>query len=60
MNNNLISDENNNEFSTNCVALTIRKDYRFTIISNVVNAAKRVSFKVLANIGILNFLTMIF
>ena len=60
MNINLITDENNNEFNTNCVALTIRKDYRFTIISNAVNAAKRVSFKVLSNIGILNFLTMIF
>lgn len=59
MNNKLISDENNNEFSTNCLSLTIRKDYRFTIFSNIVTAAKRVSFKVLANVGILHFLNII-
>ena len=60
MNMNLITEENNNEFNTNCLALTIRKDYRFTIFSNIVNTAKRVSFKVLANFGILNFLNIIF
>ena len=55
-----INCENNNEFSTNCLALTIRKDYRFTVVSNIANTAKRISLKVLANIGMLNFLTMIF
>lgn len=59
MNNNLITDETNNEFNTNCLALTIRKDYRSTILSNTVNTVKRVSFKVLVNIGLLNFLGII-
>lgn len=59
MNNNLITDETNNEFNTNCLALTIRKDYRSTILSNTVNTVKRVSLKVLVNIGLLNFLGII-
>lgn len=60
MNSNLITDETNNEFSTNCLSLTIRKDYRLTILSNTVDTVKRVSFKILVNIGMLNFLGMIF
>lgn len=60
MNNNLITDETNNEFNTNCLALTIRKDYRSTVLSNTVNTVKRVSLKVLVNIGLLNFLGIIF
>ena len=56
--NNLITEENNNEFNTNCLALTIRKDYRLTIFSNSVNTIKRVSFKVLMNFGLLNFLNL--
>ena len=60
MNNNLITYENNNEFNTNCLALTIRKDYRLTILSNAIDVVKRVSLKVLLNFGILNFLSIIF
>ena len=60
MNNNLITNETNNEFNTNCLALTIRKDYRLTIIENTFNTVKRVSLKVLVNLGMLNFLSMIF
>ena len=60
MNNNLITEDSNNEFNTNCLALTIRKDYRLTILSNAINTAKRISFKVLVNIGMLNFLNIIF
>jgi len=60
MNINLIADENNNEFNINCLSLTIRKDYRLTIFSNVVNTIKRFSFKVLVNVGMLNFLSTIF
>jgi len=56
--NNLITEETNNEFNTNCLALTIRKDYRFTVFSNTVNTIKRVSFKVLMNFGLLNFLNL--
>jgi len=60
MNTNLITDENNNEFNTNCLALTIRRNYRLTILANAVNAVKRVSLKVLVNFGMLNFLNIIF
>lgn len=60
MNNNLITNETNNEFNTNCLALTIRKDYRLTVTRNVLNAVKRVSLKVLVNFGMLNFLSIIF
>lgn len=60
MNNNLITNETNNEFNTNCLALTIRKDYRLTVTQNALNTVKRVSFKVLVNFGMLNFLNIIF
>lgn len=59
MDNSLINDETNNEFNTNCLALTIRKDYRLTVFSNTINTIKRVSFKILMNYGLLNFLSMI-
>lgn len=58
--NNSITNETNNEFNTNCLALTIRKDYRLTITQNALNTVKRISIKVLFNIGMLNFLNMIF
>jgi len=57
---NNFDDETNNEFNTNCLALTLRKDYRSTIISNFFFATQRISLKVLVNVGILNFLTIIF
>lgn len=55
-----MNNDNNNEFSSNCLALTIRKDYRLTVFFNVINTIKRVSFKVALNIGMLNFLNIIF
>lgn len=60
MNNYTETNETNNQFSTNCLALTIRKDYRSTVASHIANTVKRVSFKLLFNIGLLNFLTIIF
>lgn len=60
MNDNLITNENNNEFNTNCLALTIRKDYRLTVALNALTTAKRVLFKVLVNFGMLNFLSIMF
>ena len=59
MNNNLITDETNNEFNTNCLALTIRKDYRLTIASNVFDTFTRGFFKDLFNIGMLNVLSLL-
>lgn len=52
-------EETNNEFNTTCLALTIRKDYRLTVLSNTIGTIKRLSFKVLMNYGLLNFLSMI-
>lgn len=60
MNNNLNTDEIHELFSTNCLALTIRKDYRSTVVSHIVSTAKRVSFKLLFNVGLLNLLAIIF
>lgn len=60
MNNYTETNETNEQFSTNCLALTIRKDYRLTVASHIANTVKRVSFKLLFNVGLLNFLTMIF
>ena len=60
MNNYTETNETNEQFSTNCLALTIRKDYRLTVASHIANTFKRVSFKLLFNVGLLNFLTMIF
>jgi len=55
-----MNNENNNEFASNCLALTIRKDYRLTVFFNIINTIKRVSFKVAFNVGMLNFLNIIF
>ena len=52
-------EETNNEFNTTCLALTIRKDYRLTVLSNTIGTIKRLSFMVLMNYGLLNFLSMI-
>ena len=60
MNNYTETNETNEQFSTNCLALTIRKDYRLTVASHIANTVKRVSFKLLFNVGLLNFLTKIF
>ena len=60
MNNYTETNETNEQFSTNCLALTIRKDYRSTVVSHIVSTAKRVSFKLLFNVGLLNLLAVIF
>lgn len=57
-NNNIIQ-ETNNEFTTNCLSLTVRKDYRLTVFSNTISTFKRMFFKVFFNYGLLNFLSMI-
>ena len=56
---NSFTKENNNEFNTNCLALTIRQDYRLTVVSNTASSIKRVLFKIFMNYGLLNFLSMI-
>ena len=54
------TDNSFNEFNSNCLALTIRKEYRFTVFSNAINTIKRVSLKIFFNISMLNFLGLIF
>ena len=47
------------EYAKNCLALTVRKDYRITIARNVIHTAKRVSLKISLSILLLNFLNII-
>lgn len=57
----LISNEHEEDFQeTNCLALTVQKDYHFQIIKNVVSTTSRMSMKVLLSTVILNFLRFIF
>ena len=55
-----MNNDNNNQFVSNCLALTIRKDYRLTVFFNIINTIKRVSLKVALNVGMLNFFKIIF
>ena len=59
MNNYINTIENNEQFTTNCLALTIRKDYKLTIASHIASTFKRVSLKLMFNVGLLNILSMI-
>ena len=45
---------------TNCLALTIKKDYNFTIIKNVFTTTRRMTFKVFCSTMFLNFLRFMF
>ena len=45
---------------TNCLALTVKKDYNLTIFKNVITATKRMSFKVICSTVFLNFLRFMF
>lgn len=47
-----------NLYSTNCLALTVRKEYRLTIAQNVVKKTKRLSLKIALSMFTLNFLNM--
>ena len=57
--NNIYDDSNNITDKSNCLALTIKKDYNFTIIKNAFSTTGRVSLKVFISSIILNFLGMI-
>ncbi len=59
MNYDINTNETNNQFTTNCLALTIRKDYRLTIVSNIIRTSKRISFKILLSILGLNIFNII-
>ena len=56
--NNVDLELNKDISSSNCLALTIRKEYRLTIATNIIYSAKRMSWKISFSILLLNFLNM--
>ena len=57
----VLNNELNNDSidsTTNCLALTVRKEYRVTIAKNIFNKSFRVSWKIALSIITLNFLNM--
>lgn len=58
---NQISSDNNLENNTsNCLALTIKKDYKLTSVTNVVIRSLRMSFKVFVSYVTLNIIKLFF
>ena len=54
-----IQEETINENSqTNCLALTIRKDYNLIIAKNFITTTGRISWKIVLSTFVLNFLRM--
>lgn len=51
---------NQNNSCSNCLALTVRKDYRLTIATNAIHLVKRMSWKISFSILLLNFFNMLF
>lgn len=45
---------------TNCVALTVRKDYKLTIVKNIAKKGAKMSWKVALSIAVINFLNTFF
>lgn len=56
----ITSNTNNDNVQTNCLALTVRKDYNLVIVKNIFTASGRISWKVLIASAIINFLNLIF
>lgn len=56
----ITSNNANNNVETNCLALTVRKDYNLVIVKNIFTASGRISWKVLVATAIINFLNLIF
>lgn len=52
--------ENKDCNQSNCLALTVRKDYNLTIIKNIFTTSGRVSLKIAISTFILNILRMFF
>lgn len=55
-----IDNENKDSNQSNCLALTVRKDYNLTIIKNIFTTGGRISLKVALSTLVLNFLRMFF
>ena len=54
------SDNSNNDVETNCLALTVRKDYNLSIVKNGFFTTLRVSWKVAVSTFILSLLKFLF
>jgi len=54
----IASDEDNTQ--TNCLALTVRKDYNLVILKNIFTTTGKLSWKVIILSAILNLLNLIF
>lgn len=53
--------ENNKNFEvTNCLALTVKKDYNLTVVKNITLKALKTTWKVVASLFTLNFLKIFF
>jgi len=44
------------EENTNCLALTVRKDYKITVFKNMVGKGAKVSWKIALSLLVMNFL----
>ena len=57
--NNIDETEQENSFQeehTNCLALTVREDYKITVVKNMFGKGARVSWKIALSILVMNFL----
>ena len=52
-------EDSNNDIS-NCLALTVKKDYNLTIVKNVFTTTGRLSWKIALVTAIINILNMLF
>ncbi len=53
-------DSTDNTVETNCLALTVKKDYTSVILKNIFTASGRVSLKVLLSTILINLLDLFF
>lgn len=44
------------EETTNCLALTVRKEYKITVVKNMLHKGIKVSWKIALSIFVMNFL----
>ena len=44
------------EESTNCLALTVREEYKITVVKNIIGKSAKVSWKIALSLLVMNFL----
>lgn len=52
----LQSTNNLQQENTNCLALTVRKEYKITVVKNMLHKGIKVSWKIALSIFVMNFL----